>query len=627
MTSDATASATTTVILTSTRTSAPRASFHRVRPSASRRGRAALALVVAAFAVAGLSLAFLTTLLQRTTVAIGASYDGELNAAADDAIQLAVTGLWGAIERDHRGRTLAIEDARAALTERGLGPDGTELDLTGSAGLARVDDQWRLGEVCVDRLVAERSDQGSRTLVRIQVTTRVGEREGDTEPLVHRAERIFELERRPWAGGSFAVVTEDLGRTAASLAVDSAPRVFNRDPKLAGTFEHVRVAGLGALRAPDRALVAGSLYLGGGGLDADGRPIRDWSRLALDTVRLDARGRIVERVDERSDDGSFATRSRLLLPCDPQQYRAFESLYLDQADPKRRAPIAWPTAFPPVPEPARTATSGRLTAARVRARVVASGARYHFDESVPDLSAPVSASEADRLVIDGHVAGSLVAIGTPSDPIRVEGDVVIDGDLVIGGTVAGRGRLLVLGAVHVPIDLLYSDGHEPLFGGRTLGRSFAGVENALAIAAAGAVVLGSPRTPDGELRAGLRAAFERGQLGDAGAALAPTTDWTTALDLALLCERLSAQRARWKPLEVDAALYSRTAVVGCSDPAAVGQSGAITVVGSLASQNLVVDAPSGLRVLFDPRAPELLDLRDPDQVRLTRTSAEPGPRP
>lgn len=57
--------------------------------------------------------------------------------------------------------------------------------------------------------------------------------------------------------------------------------------------------------------------------------------------------------------------------------------------------------------------------------------------------------------IDGVAPGPVVLLGTDEEPIRLQGDAVIDGDLVIAGTVVGDGALRVFGNVFVPGDIVH----------------------------------------------------------------------------------------------------------------------------------------------------------------------------
>jgi hypothetical protein len=86
-----------------------------------------------------------------------------------------------------------------------------------------------------------------------------------------------------------------------------------------------------------------------------------------------------------------------------------------------------------------------------------------------------------------------VLVGTPGNPIQINGKVAVDGDVVLFGPVKGEGAIYASGNVYVVGDLTYADGVDAQ-GNRTFGIGADGRPNALAIAAGGNIVAGDPLT-------------------------------------------------------------------------------------------------------------------------------------
>jgi hypothetical protein len=114
------------------------------------------------------------------------------------------------------------------------------------------------------------------------------------------------------------------------------------------------------------------------------------------------------------------------------------------------------------------------------------------------------------------------------------------------------------------------------------------------------------------------------RLGEGTSVVALAGDWIEPALLPRLAEHFLAERARWKPLAIDAAIYSDTCVVGLAGPRSIGLCGRLVVSGAVVAREVALLAPSGAVVLHDPRSAALLGVRDHRTMRLSRVHA-PAP--
>ncbi|MEZ5977924.1 MAG: hypothetical protein R3F34_06885 [Planctomycetota bacterium] len=690
-------------------------------PVQSRSGAASLAVVAGLLALSGVVLIAITLALRNADVAARPPAVHGLASAGDGVARLALAALWGESELAHRGREHTIGELRDEFDRRGLTSDGPPLELVGDLGLPTEGDEHRMGGVVVERVLAERRDDGLATRVRFSVDVRADPVDAEAEPERSTVRREYEFAPPDWSGLGFALLANDVSCAFCHLDVDSAPRRHNRTVARAGSFERVRVGSVLGLRlrnATDRSFVAGSLCLGAGGTTPSGSEIVDWGRLDLDSASFDARGRLVERADQRAADGSFGLRARDLLPADARRPAPFENLYLDQAGVAAPVDGPLPTRFPAVfPDDGGIDVSGsgrrsedvgnarvddaefEWLAARAqgtlraaRAVVVPRGEVVRGPGAVAALVDGLAVQEGGTTELARTVRGNLVLVGTADRPVEIDGDVAIDGDLVVSGVVRGLGVLRVRGNVYLPSDLVYADGTDAETGARSFGLAESGAENALAVAAGGCIVLGDPFAPvfgESSLQESVPnftamqfAAFNRverrrangegsppfeplervpryyretrdapvpfardGEPGDPWRGAEHPSSWEEfelldaddpALgrcvvvdiegsggwigrdEIRLLVERIASERARWRPVVVDAVLYSSNAVVGLASPHAVGHNGRLTIEGAVVAPDVALLAPHGLTILGDPRAARILRIPDHRRVEVRR---------
>jgi len=116
-----------------------------------------------------------------------------------------------------------------------------------------------------------------------------------------------------------------------------------------------------------------------------------------------------------------------------------------------------------------------------------------------DTSLPTSSNIGD---ISGAYDGNLILVGTPDNPIILDGPVAINGDLVMKGVVRGRGQLKARRNVYVTGDVTYDDnaaqGPDGAPYGVHLGPDGTTTENLLAVVAGGSVLMGDYLTIRGK---------------------------------------------------------------------------------------------------------------------------------
>lgn len=75
--------------------------------------------------------------------------------------------------------------------------------------------------------------------------------------------------------------------------------------------------------------------------------------------------------------------------------------------------------------------------------------------SIQGIAAGGAFAEANPVQkVDGHFDGNLVLVGTPANPIKIDGDVYVSGDVVIKGVVEGQGAIYAGRNVYIAGNLL-----------------------------------------------------------------------------------------------------------------------------------------------------------------------------
>lgn len=488
-----------------------------------RRGAALLFTAALLTLMSVVVLGYMSLAIRSARVTTQSETQERLDNAAESVIALAVNELWGDFREERAGEPSTPLHFQLFLDGRGLRNQASDVrpepqDVTGLVDLLQRGRDMELDAVVVESLGIVRVDTPRST--RLEITAAVRGRVASDRPglrgvLTSSVTDVWEVGRADWDGLEYALLANNINCVMCHTNVDNARRFYNLDPTLRGTFERVKVGSLESLQLrgePDSS-IAGTLYLTGQGLEHDGDLLADWGDLHFKSREFDVNGRLVED----PFGGLFETD---LSPADPSNPQPGENLYLgyepeggNQVD--GFLPDSFPSPFPddggldvstglPVPGDAGNRVvddSEFLSAAYGSDGVVSGGTITRLDgadrvTSEADLDA---LRRGNTEGLSGTVEGTVYLYGTEDDPILLDGDLAIHGDVVIHGHVKGTGSILASGNVYVPGDLLYADGS---YGGagRTFGTGADGVENALAIASGGNIMVGDffhPRWGEG----------------------------------------------------------------------------------------------------------------------------------
>ena len=472
------------------------------------------ALIILTAATAG-AAAFLGTAVNASDGA-GRRVDRfETTRAGRSVNKIAAQSLWSAYVRNLGGSDTSVASLRAYLTAQGFPntttPTPARVEMLNRLGLAQNADGYDVfGDVEIDSVLVHRIDNGrtTRLVITTQDRTRRGIR-GNHSDVATAETDVFSIEPARWDGLDYALLANNINCIMCHTNVDDARRVFAGSAGLdGGDYQRARVGSIESFqfREDPDSTIAGTLYLGGPAVDADGHEITDWASLNLKGAELDSEGRLIET-------GFGDLIDKDLVPADMSDPVPFESLYTDYLSLDSPVDGTLPETFPSpfrddggvdltTGTPMTTGADNRIVDDAEFATTVASYSGHITGGAVSVIPKgdQITTMAETRMIINGTdtgldpvTSGNVVMTGSDGDPIRIEGMVAIDGDLIISGPIEGTGSLWVRGNIYVRGDLEYNDaviGNE-----RQFGVSPQGVPNALAMAAGGNIVIGDPFRP------------------------------------------------------------------------------------------------------------------------------------
>jgi hypothetical protein len=463
------------------------------------------------------------------------NYQGDefrLTSAVESAAIHTAENVWSAYLRDpiQSGAAGDIESFRDYLDAQGvidMGPggspgalDGTDvLQLTGVPGAAIGNPE--LDDVNVDTMRILRRDEADATQLFITVSASTNRGQGIINPVLNRAiQLVYTIEPDTFEGFDYGILTNNVNCIFCHTVVDNAERFYNTDPAHNGSFDRVRVGSLEALHLRDNvdgnpatndwdadSLLAGTLYIRGSALDQNGVPIANWGSQSLVSADFDVHGHLNQDSWGALSSDAF-TPAGSPPPTGENLYLDYPTAYADMPDGKL------PTHFPP-PFPDDGGIdpfTGLATTAGENNRIVDPeeffAASQHAEGAITagiiNMSDPAfvidTVSEySDALFTGNQVSlasvntGNVILSGTASNPIA------IDGDLVINGFIKGKGTLMVSGNIYVPTDLKYLDGQTMVSDSPTCPRTFGiaqdGTSNALGLVSGSNILLGDYLKP------------------------------------------------------------------------------------------------------------------------------------
>jgi hypothetical protein len=508
----------------------------RQLPCSDRRGAAVITALIVLLVMSGLVLAYLTVALEAKRGEDHRVQELDVEAASQSAITLAVNQLWGRFEFERRGQRTTPFDFRAYLDGLQIpdsageaDPDAGRVSLLDALDLPEVDGRRRLGNSEIESLDVRREDlvEGTRLTLRARVVHQGSSLVTETAPTANELTEVWAVERSRFQGMEYALLGNNLNCAFCHMEVDSAPRYFNTQPELYGSFDRTRVGMLDVFQVrhgTNNSRLAGSLYLARGGVYSDGQPIPDWGKLDLKGWDFDEHGLL-----RQSPAGALSVVP--LEPADPAFPKPLENLYLHYGAAGGPLvdgflPSTFPAVFPDdggldtetglalgagagnrLVDPAEFIGStgsaeGSVSGGQIF--VVANGKKLASSKDLAD-----ALNTSNTSLLEDRVGGHVVLQGTTENPLLLNGELAVDGDVVLLGVVKGTGTIKARGNIYLPADLNYADTADKS-GRRLFGLAEDGTKNALALAAGGNILVGNifhPRWGSGTVSAAKSSSF------------------------------------------------------------------------------------------------------------------------
>jgi hypothetical protein len=460
----------------------------------------------------GLTLVFLAAVLSDTSSNVVSRVEHRveqtrLEAAADVAIDLVMQDLWNSYKASLGSQDNTVTRFRNFLDGRGvhkraLSADATEeFDIFGH--VPEDAPEWKdvlslsalttdaKGRKTVDGLVVHslsilRQDAQGVSALRARAVVSTGGDLGSRNDVSF--ERLYFAGGERFRGFDFALLANNVNCIMCHATVDSADRYYNKNPALRGTFGRIRIGTMESLKiraGKADSHIAGAIYTRGPVMDKDGTLLPDLDGSDLWSAAFDGEGQLAE-------DGSGTLDPTVFVDAVGDPLPEMQNLYMNYPrDADKQTDGAFPEEFPAVipdanfnrrvdaAEYAELADLARGTLAGGKKIVVPAGSTY----------APAGLPVFDSAgALEGAIPGNLVAYGTASNPIVIDGRITVNGDVVIGGVVRGAGEIIARSNAYVVGSLTYADGGGA--GNRTFGVASDGTENRLTLAAGGNLLVG-----------------------------------------------------------------------------------------------------------------------------------------
>ena len=494
-----------------------------------QRGSVLVIGVLVLLLVSSLTLGYMRIARTSSTWTSQQSVDLRLETAAESVASMAVTQLWDGFRTAFPDDTTSRWDFRFYMDGLGINDQAdaanpVPTDILAMLNLPLDDEgQSELSDVVIDSATVWREDTWNQTHVFVEVVARDRTDQNAANPAVLRrtVSEVYTVAAPEWDGLDFALLANNINCVMCHTEVDNAQRFYNASPDNYNTFDRVKIGSLESfqLREDPHSWIAGTLYIAGAALEEDGSALTDWAGHNFKSRSFDGYGKL------QQDTWGDMTETDL-SPADPDGPQPFENLYVGYGDERFDGvdgdmTETFPSPFPddggydmlaggPVAEDAdnRLVDDAEFATAVASSRGTISGGTISVFGAGSSIE---TSAELETVTTTGNTAnleavvdGAVYLHGTPENPIRLNGNVAIDGDLVIHGHVEGAGSLRVRGNVYMPSDLVYADGTD-VDGNRTYGYAADGTENLVAIAAGGNTMIGDifhPSWGEGDLANG-----------------------------------------------------------------------------------------------------------------------------
>jgi Tfp pilus assembly protein PilX len=447
------------------------------------RGSALFFSILVALAIVSISGVVLTVSMASGRLASAHLRRARLRGLAESAIAAAHHRAWNEY-LSSRGGKAGNPDTYAAYL-------GNTLKIANGAQGTLFDQQSGEGDRVVATLARRdvvTGDSVSEVYATIAANATSGE--GDSFAI----EAVFKIGGKPFEGFRYGLLTNNVNCILCHARFDNIERVYNRDPAKRGTFNRVKVASLESLLLrTDSAdsVVAGTVYTRGAVVAKDGTPLDDLKGtyggkpITFDGYQIDAAGHIVEDpVTGALTKVDLAKATGTPLPQFANFYKDYPVETSAQTD--GELPERFP---PPIPDlnQNKVVDGAEFDAVRAKATgTLSGGVIYEVAGTYNDSKLPVA---GNRSAIAGTSSGTVILVGTATNPITIDGMVAIDGDVVISGVVKGTGQIAAKGNMYIMGDVKYADGTDAS-GQRTFGVAADGTQNTIALSAGGNVLAG-----------------------------------------------------------------------------------------------------------------------------------------
>ncbi|GMV80973.1 MAG: hypothetical protein AMXMBFR7_21570 [Planctomycetota bacterium] len=411
--------------------------------------------------------------------------------ASTGAVDLVVSDLWG----DHlHQRTLGNSDFRGRLAARfpslvdptlnGPGTGQVTVDAANPHGTAWIGQRIGAATITKVRLTRQDREESAGYLKFTDLLVEV-EARADSGETVWASRAVTARNPDKFDGLKFAILTNNITCSVCHLHVQNLAKARNPYPDDYGTFERAKVGTLELLAirpGSAESFVEGTLYHRGRIEEEFSGDALNMSQLTGSTFRCavfneddagDRENSIYQQAAEDTKPGAVhytsfyddgADGSTGLWP--PNQ-----SLYLNYSkDPVKMegSDGDLPTTFPAPFKDIHPVVSGNPTVNRkIDPEEKADAAADAIGKVTGGiaLNVPIGSSyNAAKLPTTGSAAninqthtGNLILVGTQSNPIKLDGKVMVEGDVMIRGYVEGNGQIWATGNIYAPGDVIYKN--------------------------------------------------------------------------------------------------------------------------------------------------------------------------
>ena len=350
-------------------------------------------------------------------------------------------------------------------------------------------------DIRVTALSVSRVDNINGFVLTINATGQVGNQ-------TRRARQTITIGGTPFVGFSYAVLANNINCILCHAEFTNVDLFNNTSQANYGTYDRVRVASLQNLMyrshtyngASDLAdsRIAGTVYTRGNVINSYSGAVLTDALIktgSLTAYQFDINGNIIQNpstgaltasslsvVTGKDSDGAPLTGGNMYknYPTDPKLMKdsllpeSFPAPYPDEDGDK----VVVQSEYDAISELLNGSVTGGI------AFGVPAGSTY-AGTSFPTASNGAAAS----LAANGTYTGNLILTGTAANPIRLDGQIAVDGDLLIRGVVKGTGQIFVKGNTYIAGDVTYADGAK-------YGVASDGTKNALGIVSGGSILMG-----------------------------------------------------------------------------------------------------------------------------------------